>query len=175
MEIRALGPGDAAQARAAHQELLADGFELLPLVDPGEAWDTYLARIARLHRGEGLVPGLVPWTDRFGFLDGVLVGRVSVRHELTDDLRRYGGHIGYGVRPALRRRGHATELLRAGLRIAAELGIDRALLTCADTNVASIRVIERCGGTLEDLVEVPGRPRSRRYWVPTGGDRAATR
>ena len=26
------------------------------------------------------------------------IGEISIRHRLTDSLRRYGGHIGYGVR-----------------------------------------------------------------------------
>jgi len=35
-------------------------------------------------------------------------------------------------------------------------------VTCDDDNVASVRVIEACGGVLEDVRGV-----KRRYWVPT--------
>ncbi|GAA4845526.1 hypothetical protein GCM10023221_24830 [Luteimicrobium xylanilyticum] len=96
-----------------------------------------------------------------------MVGRVSVRHELTRSLARVGGHIGYSVRPAYRRRGYATALLRAGLGRACGLGIERALVTCASDNVGSLAVIERCGGVLEGVVDVPGHSPTRRYWVPT--------
>lgn len=166
LELRALSVDDADQARAAHRELADEGFDFLPFFDVDEPWDEYLARIARLRCGEGLVAGLVPWTDLFGVVDGVVVGRVSVRHRLTESLERSGGHIGYGVRPAYRRRGYATALLRAGLAVARDLGIDQALVTCDDANVGSAIVIERSGGVLEDMVAVDGTFR-RRYWVPT--------
>ena len=78
---------------------------------------------------------------------------------------QWGGHIGYAVRPAFRRRGFATEILRQSLEITESLGIRRVLVTCNAVNVASARVIERCGGVLESIV--PGEDGSmpkRRYW-----------
>lgn len=167
MELRGLRVEDEDEARAAHAELAAEGFSFLPFHEPSEPWDEYLERIARLSRGDGLTPQLVPWTDLYGVVDGVIVGRVSVRHRLTEGLLQVGGHIGYGVRKAYRRRGYATELLRAGLGIAHGLGIDRALVTCDDGNVGSATVIERCGGVLEDIRPVAGGSPKRRYWVPT--------
>ena len=155
LELRALSSDDADQARAAHAELAAEDFSFLPFFDADEAWDEYLARIARLSGGEGLLPGLVPWTDLYGVVDGVVVGRVSVRHRLTDSLARVGGHTGYGVRPAYRRRSYATALLRAGLALAREHGIDPALVTCDDDNLGSATVIERCGGVLENVWTSP--------------------
>lgn len=167
LELRALSSDDEHHARAAHAELAAEDFSFLPFFGADEAWDEYLARIARLRRGEGLSPGTVPWTDLYGVVDGVAVGRVSVRHGLTESLERFGGHIGYGVRPAYRRRGYGTALLRAGLALARERGIDPALVTCNDDNLGSVAVIERCGGVLADVADVAvGKPK-RRYWVPT--------
>lgn len=110
----------------------------------------------------------MPWTDLFGAVDGAVVGRVSVRHMLTEGLALADGHIGYGVRKAYRRRGYAAELFRAGLGIACDLGIDRALVTCDDDTVGSAAVIERSGGVFENIRSVPGGASSkRRYWVPT--------
>ena len=71
------------------------------------------------------------------------------------------------MRPAHRRRGYASALLRAGLGVAHDLGIDRALVTCDDDNTGSATVIERCGGVLENLEAVPDGPPKRRYWVLT--------
>jgi predicted acetyltransferase len=168
LQIRALRPGDAEHATAAHAELAPDAFPFLPLFDADEPFDEYLAHIVRLQRGEGVPPGLVPWTDLYGVVDGVVVGRVSVRHRLTEPLERFGGHIGYGVRPAFRRRGYATALLHAGLAVAHDLGIDPALVTCDDDNLGSATVIERCGGVLDDVVDMATGKRKRRYWVLTG-------
>ncbi len=91
------------------------------------------------------------------------LGRVSCRHVLTDWLQEYGGHVGYEVRPSARRRGHATAMLRVVLPHVHALGIDPALLTCDDTNVASRKVIEAAGGVFEDQ-----REQKLRFWVPTG-------
>jgi predicted acetyltransferase len=91
-----------------------------------------------------------------------VVGRISLRHELTPWLLEVGGHIGYAVRPSARRRGHASEALRLMRGVAAEHGIDPALVTCDEDNVGSRRVIEANGGVLEDL-----RGGKLRFWVPT--------
>jgi predicted acetyltransferase len=90
------------------------------------------------------------------------IGRMSIRHELNAWLAEVGGHIGYDVRRSRRRQGHATAMLAQALVVAGDLGIERALVTCDDDNVASRRVIERNGGVLEDE-----RDGKLRYWVPT--------
>jgi predicted acetyltransferase len=98
------------------------------------------------------------WVDGDEFL-----GRIALRHTLTERLRIWGGHIGYDVRPTARRRGHATAMLRDVLPLALAAGVKpAALLTCDSGNVASQKVIESNGGVLED--ETDGH---RRYWVPT--------
>jgi predicted acetyltransferase len=53
-------------------------------------------------------------------------------------------------------------MLRSGLPIAAGLGIDPALVTCAVDNVASRLVIEHAGGRFD----VPFGE-TLRFWVPT--------
>jgi len=109
-------------------------------------------------RPEGSVAATTLW-----WVDGdEYLGRLSIRHELTDWLRELGGHIGYVVRPSARRRGHARAMLAAALPIARDLGIDPALLTCDVDNAASRRVIEANGGFFEDQ-----REDKLRYWVPT--------
>ncbi|WP_457205746.1 GNAT family N-acetyltransferase [Nocardioides sp. P5_C9_2] len=106
--------------------------------------------------------GHVPQSTWWLVDDDTYLGRISVRHELTDWLREYGGHIGYEVRPSARRRGHATEMLRSVLPHAHALGIESALLTCDEDNLASAKVIEAAGGVLEGR-----RGIKLRYWVPT--------
>ena len=110
--------------------------------------------------------GLVPATFLVADVDGVLVGRTSIRHELDEFLAREGGHIGYAVVAEHRRRGYATEILRQSLVLARAVGVDRVLVTCDDDNVGSATVIERCGGVFESLVDSSeGGPPKRRYWI----------
>jgi predicted acetyltransferase len=93
----------------------------------------------------------VPTTELW-FTDGPdYLGTVMIRHELTDRLRREGGHIGYHVVPAHRRRGHATAMLGDACSYCRAGGMTEVLLTCKDQNIASRRVIEANGGVLEQV------------------------
>lgn len=126
-----------------------------------EGFAAYVAeKIAERHRVAD--PGWVLCTNLWWADGDEYIGRMSIRHELNDWLAEVGGHIGYDVRRSRRREGHATAMLAAALVIARDLGVDRALLTCDDDNVASRLVIERNGGVLEDE-----RQGKLRYWVPT--------
>jgi predicted acetyltransferase len=108
----------------------------------------------------------VPATHLGAIADEELVGRISIRHELNDALRIEGGHIGYDTVPSFRGRGVATEMLRQALPLARALGLTDVLVTCDDTNGASIRVIEKNGGTLRETKTLAaGKPRKRYYWI----------
>ncbi|MGA8257027.1 MAG: GNAT family N-acetyltransferase [Nocardioides sp.] len=104
-------------------------------------------------------------TDYFWIADGEdLVGFIAVRHRLNEFLLERGGHIGFSIRPSRRREGHASRALEHALDHVATLGVERALVTCKDDNVASAHVIERGGGVVDDV-----RHGERRYWIDVTG------
>jgi predicted acetyltransferase len=108
----------------------------------------------------------VPKTHLWAVTAEQFVGRISIHHELNDALRVEGGHIGYDTVPSFRGRGVATEMLRQALPVARALGLTAVLLTCDDTNAASIRVIERNGGSLRETKALDtNRPLKRYYWI----------
>jgi predicted acetyltransferase len=166
VRLRPLRLSDEAVGLEAHAELVSDDFQFLLGWDGTADWDGYVESKHAHARGEGLPPGWVANTFLLAELDGAVVGRVSVRHDLNEELLREGGHIGLGVRPDFRRRGIGTTMLRNALVIARSLGIERALVTCDDDNDASAAMIERVGGQLEDKVEPQeGGVPVRRYWI----------
>ena len=157
---------DEVDLRQAHRELELDGSNFLLDGFQGDEtpFDEYLIRVTDSLQGANLLPDRVASTFLVAEVDGEIVGRSSIRHELNDWLNQFGGHIGYAVRPDHRMRGYASEILRQSIVLAKELGLHRILLTCNDDNLGSIRVIEKHGGELEDKVDDNGRL-LRRYWI----------
>ena len=139
----------------------ADDLDLDRLTDPTEFATFVAGQRAQATEDAPRPTGWVPSTYLW-YVDGaIFLGRLSIRHRLTQWLHDYGGHIGYDVRPSARRRGHATEMLRQALPWCRKLRIDTALVTCDLDNVASRKVIERAGGKFDDE-----REGKLRYWVP---------
>lgn len=153
--IRRAQPEDELDNRAAASEFVGSGFDWSMPASPEVTWPQQVVLFDDWEHGRNLPPGWVPATTRFAVIDTQVVGRLSVRHELNEFLALAGGHIGYGVRPAFRRRGIATALLAEGLQIMRQLGHSTALVTCKESNTPSAAVIERGGGILRDQITHP--------------------
>jgi predicted acetyltransferase len=164
--LRSFGPADEAPALAARAEFKGTGFDFLPFdFDPRMAWAEWIDLMERYRRGVGLPENRTRSAFLAADVDGQLVGRASIRFELNDFLAFRGGHIGYDVILAFRRRGYATAILRQSLVIARSEGVTAALITCDDSNVASSKVIESCGGVLEKITLDEDGVAFRRYWI----------
>jgi predicted acetyltransferase len=143
----------------AHIDGRAMGSQTVDGLRDPTAFAAWVEMLLDHERGANVPDGMVPSTSRWIAVDGRLLGFLSVRHVLNGFLRELGGHIGYGIRPSERRQGYATAATVLALAECRRRGIDRVLITCDDTNVASATVIERNGGVLEDI-----RNGKRRYW-----------
>lgn len=129
-------------------------------------FEGYITQLLSESKGENLPKGYVPQTT-YWLIDGLaFIGRVSIRHELSEHLLLIGGHIGYDIRPSQRNHGFGTQILRLSLPKAKALGITKVLVTCNENNIGSKKIIETNGGVLENAVDMgEGKPRKLRYWI----------
>jgi predicted acetyltransferase len=166
LALRPLREDDEPAYLDAVTVMAAEGHVFGPAVEPGATWAEQLRMLDDRARGVNLSDDQVPATFLVADVGGTIVGRAQIRHQLNDFLEREGGHIGYCVLPAYRRRGYATEILRQSLAVIRALRVDRVLVCCDDDNAGSIAVIERCGGKLDTVTAGPGPgPLTRRYWI----------
>ena len=67
-----------------------------------EFFDMPFEKIAKytddMEKGQNLPNGWVPATCLWFVDEQEFLGEISIRHELTENLEKLGGHVGYGVR-----------------------------------------------------------------------------
>ena len=98
--------------------------------------------------------------------EDIFIGRIAVRHELSENLKEFGGHVGYAIRKSQRGKGYGSVIFNMALPLIKELGLNRVLITCDDNNFGSIKIIEKAGGILQDKIELSYRDvPHRRYWL----------
>ena len=95
----------------------------------------------------------------------ILLGAVNIRHYLNDYLIKYAGHIRDGIRPSERRKGFATEMIRLALIECKKIGIDKVLMVCDKSNIASSKTIIKNGGILENEFVDENGVIQQRYWI----------
>ncbi len=133
---------------------------------PGMTYLEMMTILEKERQGIDLAPGRVPHSMLYGFVDGKIIGRVSVRHSLNEMLRRRGGNIGYSVAASYRQLGYATEMVRQALRYCRDLGINKIMVTCGENNIPSWKIIEKFQGQLQDSIwDEEDQEMIRRYWI----------
>ena len=95
---------------------------------------------------------------------GRIVGMINVRYDLTEEMYRYLGHIGYCVRKSERQKGYAAEMLRLALKEPKNIGWHRVLLTFDSDKTATIATMNKNGAVLENEVPYLGKI-TQRYWI----------
>lgn len=97
-----------------------------------------------------------------------LIGCITIRPELEHpELVEYAGHIGFAVRPLEQNKGYGGSLLKEALRISGEVyKMDKVMVSCRESNHVSSKVIEKCGGILENIVYISKKNEHyKRYWI----------
>ena len=81
--------------------------------------------------------------------DNRIVGTLNLRWNLNEEMLRFGGHIGYGIRPTERRKGYNKINLYLGIVEAKKVGLEKVMLDCDVNNIGSDKTLKALGGVLE--------------------------
>ncbi|NFS29177.1 GNAT family N-acetyltransferase [Clostridium botulinum] len=149
-------------------EFEENGEKLIPLAMKGHAntFEEFLIEAYNNSKGIDLPDGIVP-SDIYFLVDDnskYLIGAIDIRHYLNEYLLKYGGNIGYGIRPSERKKGYATEMLYLALEECKTKGLSKVLITCFKSNIASANTIIKNGGILENEIAEGGNVKQR-YWI----------
>jgi len=137
-------------------------------------FDTWLQKCNDWKDGKNLPDGFVPSTQYICIRksDNKVIGMFQIRHTLSDFLLNYGGHAGDSIAVDERNKGYGKKLLALGLAKCQELGINKVLLTCKDTNIASRKCIIANGGQYEDTKTIKDQNINiERYWIDNSLER----
>ncbi|MEZ8042098.1 GNAT family N-acetyltransferase [Vibrio sp. 1F263] len=118
-----------------------DGLEIYTGIS--DSSDTYLKRRVAYSKGEELPEGWTPASTYFCIDSGQILGVIRVRHGTSEYIHDVIGHIGYETLPQARGQGIASHMLSWVQR---HVLTENAIITCEYGNVASQKVIEKCGG-----------------------------
>jgi predicted acetyltransferase len=144
------GPERKEDAAAYVREFYAYGSDingtggLHRYLDDYEGWLEKLEKDRVREPDEEKVPARTYFLVRES--DRRIVGMINVRLALNGKLRRFGGHIGYSIRPTERGKGYNRINLYLGLKVCARYGIETAFLDADLDNPASWRTMEALGG-----------------------------
>ncbi len=149
------------------QEIEESGERIVPYALKSDAknYEQYLENALRYSIGVEIPKDRVP--SEIFFLvneEKKILGAIDIRYALNDYLLRYGGNIGYGIRPSERKKGYATEMLKLALYICREKGLEKVLITCDKKNLGSAKTMINNGAVLENEVE-NGEEVTQRYWI----------
>lgn len=80
--------------------------------------------------------------------DNKIVGMINIRLALNEKLKKYGGNIGYSIRPTERRKGYNKINLYLALLVCQQHGIKEVLLDCDKDNLGSSKTMQSLGRIL---------------------------
>lgn len=125
-----------------------------------EDFAQFVRELEEESEGMGLPPGMPAQQTYLLLKDGqVIVGEIRFRPNLTPPYEKYSGHIGYNIRPLQHGKGYATRQLALLLDEARKRQLTGVSLTIDEENPASVRVIEKNGGKLLQVIKNPVKAR----------------
>ena len=114
--------------------------------------DNYDKWLEKLEEDRNIIPNEEKVPAETYFLvresDNKIVGMINIRLALNENLKKFGGHIGYSIRPTERKKGYNKVNLYLGLLCCKEHGISEVLMDCDKDNIASAKTMQALNGVL---------------------------
>lgn len=130
--------------------------------------EDYSKWVSMIHRNANI--GEKPWGKTYQYLcfdHSIFIGILNIRYEINNELANIYGHIGYDVLPTKRNKGYATEMLNIAKKICKEKGLNEIIVGCFQKNIASAKVIKKCGGKLFDVNDHYEKGTLSEYYIIT--------
>ena len=112
--------------------------------------DNYEGWLQKLEDDYSRIPDEVRVPARTYFLirsnDNKIIGMINIRLALNEHLKKFGGNIGYCIRPSERGNGYNKINLYLGLKVCQKYEIKEVLLDADKDNPASWKTMEALGG-----------------------------
>ena len=176
IELREVRKEDENQVKIMYDEYMNS--ELIPGIDRFEgirdfenlakmsfnAWIEYLEK----NKDEKQLPEEYSAHTLYLAIDenNKIVGAIGLRWKEVPALMKFGGFIGYSIRPSERSKGYATKMLQLALKEFKKKNKEKVLSTCKDFNIASKKVIEKNGGIYENsYYNKEDKYTYLRYWI----------
>lgn len=80
--------------------------------------------------------------------DNKIIGTLNIRLSLNEKLLKFGGHIGYGIRPSERGKGYSKINLYLGLIKTKEFNLNKIMINTEVNNIQSNKTLVSLGGNL---------------------------
>ena len=144
------GIGRKEDAAAYIREFLACGSDINGTGGLQRFQDDYGGWLDKIRADVRRIPDEEKVPARTYFLvrenDRRIIGMSNIRLALNERLSRYGGHIGYSIRPAERGKGYNKINLYLALRVCDWAGIGQVFMDADLANPASWKTMEALGG-----------------------------
>lgn len=114
--------------------------------------DNYEGWLEKLEKDKNAIPNEERVPAKTYFLirsnDNKIIGMSNIRLVLNEKLKKYGGHIGYCIRPTERGKGYNKINLYLALKVCQENGIEKVQMDADKDNPASWRTMEALDGIM---------------------------
>jgi len=114
--------------------------------------DNYEGWLEKLEKDKNTIPNEERVPAKTYFLirsnDNKIIGMSNIRLVLNEKLKKYGGHIGYCIRPTERGKGYNKINLYLALKVCQENGIEKVQMDADKDNPASWRTMEALDGIM---------------------------